>query len=401
MKRCLPVVLILFTAAAAFPVDLGIVLGGEGECADTLSLEGVSVAGSVGPWFSAVFSEKANFYVSGKMTLTYSESQGIEPFVFEPERTELNLHPASALYMTLGRQRFEDTAALAVSGLFDGIGGSVKLGRGRLSLGAYYTGLLYKKTANIVMTTGDFQNYGKPLDAPNLEGYFATRRALAVLTAEFPDLTSRTSLTIQGLAQFDLNGGTDTLDTHYVELRFAAELADPLHVNLGGVGELALESGELWLSAAAFAGLDWEIPGALPDLFSLECRWTGGETGSMFRAFTPVSGKNAGRIFNAGTSALMKAGLSYRARLGAGFSLEAGADYFIRTDLETLADAELDGASESRLLGPEMYGSLVWAPDAAIRISAGGGAFNPRWGEAFPKNTPVRWKANLGLIISL
>jgi hypothetical protein len=80
-------------------------------------------------------------------------------------------------------------------------------------------------------------------------------------------------------------------------------------------------------------------------------------------------------------------------------SLEAGAAYFIRTDLETLGDADLDGASRSRLLGGEVYGSLVWGPDPAFRLSAGCGAFFP--GPSFRKDTPVRWKANLGLIVAL
>jgi hypothetical protein len=346
-------------------------------------------------------SEKANLYISGKMTFKYDETQGVEPFLFEPERTELNLHPASVVYLTLGRQRFGDAAALIASGLFDGVDGSLNLGAFRLSLGAFYTGLLYKETANIIMTAGDLARYGKPLDSPNLEGYFASRRILLALRGQFPDLTPRTSLDLQGLAQFDLNDGPDTLNTQYLELCFAAELADPLHINLGGIGELAQSAGDLWWSTAAFAGLDWEVPGALTDLFSATFRWTGANVDTKLRAFMPLSGKNAGRIFNAGIAALMSAALSYQARPANSFSLDMGGAYFIRTDFVTLQDAALDGTSESRLLGAELYASLVWAPDAALRFSAGGGAFFPGWGGAFAKNTPVRWKANLGLLLSL
>jgi hypothetical protein len=250
------------------------------------------------------------------------------------------------------------------------------------------------------MSAGDREDYQKP-PGTSMEGYFASRRVLLALTGELPGLTSRTSLTVQGLAQFDCNGAADTLHTQYLELRFRAEPVDPLHLNLGGIGELAQEAGKLRGSAAAFADADWELPGALTDLLSGEFRWTGGKAGEGMGAFTPISNRSAGRVFGAGIGALMSAGLSYRARPVNAFSLEGSAAYFIRTDRETLRDRELDEASESLLLGGEVYGSLVWAPDPALRFSAGIGAFFPRWGKAFLSNTPVRWKADLGLMVSL
>jgi hypothetical protein len=97
----------------------------------------------------------------------------------------------------------------------------------------------------------------------------------------------------------------------------------------------------------------------------------------------------------------MSAGLSYRARPLAGLSAGAGAGYFIRTDLETLGDDDVDGDSDSRLLGGEVYGSLVFAPDPAFRLNLEGGAFFPGWGGAFREDAPVRWKVNLGMILSL
>lgn len=389
-------------AAAAFGADFGLILGMEGEYADNFSPEGFSVTATASPWFSAVLSEAIDVYVSGKMTFEYEENQ--EPpqaYFFEAERAEFSLRPAPGVYVSLGRRRFEDSAGLVASGLFDGAGGSVKLGMSRLSLGAYYTGLLYKETAKILMTPGDLERYGKTFDADGLKGYFASRRALLALTGEFPDLTSRTGLSAQVLAQFDMNGDSDTLNTQYLELRFAVEPVDPLHLTAGGVGELAQGPDEVQGSVAAFAGADWELPGSLTDLLSTEFLWTSGRSGGRIRAFTPVSGKNGGRVFDGGIGALMRAVLSYRARPLAGFSFDAGAGYFIRTDLETLGDSGLDSASNSRLLGGELYGSLVWAPGPAFRFSAGGGAFFPGWGGAYREGAAVRWKANVGLIVSL
>jgi hypothetical protein len=395
-------ILLFGITAAAFGADFGIILGTEGAYHGNLKTEGFSVTATASPWVSAVLGETIDLYVSGKMTFTYEENEEPpESYFFEAERAEMNLRPAPGVFLTLGRQRFGDSAGLAASGLFDGASGSVKLGMSRLSLGAYYTGLLYKETAKIIMTGGDLERYGKSFDAEGFEGYFASRRVLLALTGQFPDLTSRTGLEAQALAQFDLNGDSESLHTQYLELRFTVEPADPLHLSLGCVGELAQGRDGLQGSMAAFAGADWELPGTLADLLSAEALWTNGRGGGNILAFTPVSGKNAGRVFDGGISALARAGLSYRARPAASFSLEAGAAYFIRTDLETLGGPDLDGASSSRLLGGEVYGSLVWAPDPAFRLSGGGGAFFPGWGGAYREGAAVTWKANLGLLVSL
>jgi hypothetical protein len=118
-------------------------------------------------------------------------------------------------------------------------------------------------------------------------------------------------------------------------------------------------------------------------------------------AYRPVSGISAGEIFTPHLSALLFGRLAYTARPHRTFSLEGSFGYFIRTDTETLEDADIDLASSSRLLGGEAYLSLVWAPQAQFRITAGGGAFFPGMGGAFNKDADIRWKAKLGLIVSL
>jgi hypothetical protein len=198
-----------------------------------------------------------------------------------------------------------------------------------------------------------------------------------------------------------VNDTANRLNTYYLEGRFTAELLEPLHFEVGVLGELLQGEDEVQGSAAVSGGADWEVPGELADLLSVRFLWTSGRSGEGVSAFIPVGGVSGGTIFYPGLRALMSAGLSYRARPLAALSAVAGAAYFIRTDLETLGDAELDGDSDSRLLGGEVYGSLVWAPDPAFRLNAGGGAFFPSWGGAFRGDAPVRWKVSFGLIVSL
>jgi hypothetical protein len=398
MKKTISIIL-MFVTAAAFAADFGLVLGADGEYTGAINPEGFSLGSYAAPWVSVVLNEKIDFYASGKASYDYAE-EGEPPgdFFFELERTELNWRPASSLFLTLGRQRFRDSLGIAVSGLFDGAGGGVDLGAGRLSLGAFYTGLVYKESAKIIMTPGDLEDYGT---GTGPAGYFASRRVLLALTGEFPGLTPRTALTVQGLAQFDVNARSDTLNTYYLETRFTAEPLEPLHFEAGVLGELLQGADEIQGSAAGTLGVDWELPGALSDLLSAKFLWTSGRNSDKAGAFVPVGGVSAGVIFDPGFRALASAGLSYRVRPLAVFFAEAGAAYFIRTDLESLRDTEMDGDSDSRLLGGEVYGSLVWAPDPALRFNMGGGAFFPGWGGALLAGAPVRWKLNLGLIMSL
>jgi hypothetical protein len=108
--------------------------------------EGFSLASYAAPWVSAVLNENLNFHASGKLVYGYAEN--VEPlrcFLFELEQTELKWRAAPLFSITLGRQRFQDALGIAVSGLFGGAGGSVLLGTGRLSPGAFYTGSYTKK----------------------------------------------------------------------------------------------------------------------------------------------------------------------------------------------------------------------------------------------------------------
>jgi hypothetical protein len=235
MKKNISGIMLIFLTAAAFAADVGVILGTDGQYTGAINPEGFSLTACAAPWVSAVLNEKLTFHASERPAYDYAEN-GEPPgaFFFEPERTELHWRPVSSVYATLGRQRFQDTLGLAVSGFFDGAGGSLDFGTVRLSLGVFYTGLL------------------------------------------------------------------------------------------------------------------------------------------------------------PGLRALMSGGLSSRVRPLAAVSAGAGAAYFIRTDLETLGDRDVDGTSDSRLLGGELYSSLVWAPDPALRFNAGGGAFFPGWGGAFCAGAPVR-----------
>jgi hypothetical protein len=400
MKLCC-IILILLMGASAGAVDFGLALNPAGEYASDTSGEGFGFTGSFTPWFSTVMGEKTGLYLSGKVTLGYERenSAWMNPVLVELERTELNFSPVPAVYLALGRQRYQDSGGMILSGLFDGFSGSLGLGRARLSLGAFYTGFLYKDTAEILMTVEDAEQRRKPLDYGDLNSYFASRRVLIPLDLEFADLAARLSLAFSLLAQIDVNNGP-ALHSQYLEARFGVEALDTLRFTLTGIGGLAEPEGtDPRMNFAAALGADWDVPGALADMLSAEVRWGSGAVNDRVGPFLPVSSIAQGSIFTPALPGLMNLRAAYAARLSGAVSLAAQVVSFWRTDVETFKDGELEAGSNDRYLGTELAGSLIWAFRSALRVTAGGGIFIP--GGAFVEDAGIRWKINAGILLSL
>jgi hypothetical protein len=395
------IILILFMGASAGAGDFGLVLNTAGEYASDSGGEGFGFTGSLTPWFSTAIGGKTGLYLSGKVTLGYEHENRawMNPVLLELERTEMNFSPAQAIYLALGRQWYQDSGGLILSGLFDGVYGSFGLGRARLSAGAFYTGLLYKNTAEILMTAEDVEKRQKPLDYGDPDSYFASRRVLIPLDLEFADLASRLSLALTLLAQIDVNEGP-ALHSQYLEAQAGVEAADTLRVTLKGAGGLEEREGaDVRINFAAALGADWDVPGALVDMLSGEVRWGSEAVNDRVGPFLPVSGIAQGTIFTPTLPGLMNLRAAYTARLSGTVSVSAEAVGFWRTDVETFKDGELEAGSNDRFLGTELSGSLIWAFQSALRVTAGGGLFIP--GGAFVEDAGIRWKINTGIILSL
>jgi hypothetical protein len=408
-KNVLAIALILVWGISAWAADFGLLLTPTGGYTSGQGIQGFDLGGSLSPWVSAALSERTSFYFSGKVTLngfTDSETAWTWPPLVEIERVELNFRPAPTIYLILGRQQFRDSGGMICSGGFDGLTGSFGLGRLRLSGGVLYTGWLYKETAEILMTQLDKTNGGKPLDYGDfLNTYFSSRRMLVSLAGEFPDLSSRTSLNLWALGQFDLNdysasGGETGLHTQYLEAQYGIEPLDDLRFTVTLAGESAESRGKAAQGGLAAAlGLEWEFPGRLTDLLSLELRWGSGAVNKYIGPFKPVNSIAQGFVFAPTLSGTMNVRASYTARLHSALSFNTMGLLFWRTDVETFRDVELNAASTERFLGAELYGRLIWAPQSVIQLSAGSGLFFP--GGAFVENAPLRWSFNLTLVLSL
>jgi hypothetical protein len=292
----------LCCAFPGFAFDFGLAICQTGEYTgtegDSSLAKDTNYTGSYSPWFSSALGETAGLYLSAKLSTVYEAETwkpADPPVLIELERSEFSWHPASHFFLEAGRLRFQDPLGIIATGLFDGLGGSIVLGTARLSAGAFYTGLLYKESADIVMTSGDAKKYAAPLEYTDFFGsYFASRRALVSAGAEFPGLTARTTLALNVLAQFDMNPeslkGDSGLHTQYLTARYTFLPLEPLSLTASVVAGLAENQGEdVYAHFAAFAGVDWDLPGALRDLLQGEIRWSSGAVNKNVRAFAPLT----------------------------------------------------------------------------------------------------------------
>jgi hypothetical protein len=322
------------------------------------------------------------------------------PILIELGRSEILWHPEtsgsslSSVTIEAGRVPFQDPLGIIASGLFDGLSGSVTFGPIRLNTGAFYTGFLYKETADIVMTPFDEKIY---IDE---DKYFASRRVLFSAGMEFPALTPQSSLAANVLLQFDVNDDADSLHTQYLSAKYTHLVMETLSLSGAAAMALAENQGDISEQFAFIAGADWEVPGDLRDMLQGETRWSTGAINKNITAFTPVTGIPQGQVFEPNLSGLMTFKGKYITRFHENFSASLEGTYFIRTDGETLSEPEYPSSS-NRLLGGELYGALTWSPVSDLRATLGGGFFMPGMGNVFAQDAPVWWKLSLGLVLSL
>jgi hypothetical protein len=400
MKRTFFTIGILLCAGAAFAQDYGLTLrslpvftggGSDWNCEYT---------GTAVPWFAVPLGEQGDIYLSGGISAEYADEKW-KP-VPEVYRFEIEYRFGSGLRLEAGRVPYREPLNLVMNGLFDGLALGFDMGKTRLSAGAFYTGLLYKKTAWITMSSGDSMDYY------NRDIYFASRRLAFCLGWEIPAfLDTESTLDLGLIGQFDLNKPDDQLDgdarihSQYALAKLTLPFSDYFNaetgVLLGTIEESGLGAGFCFVLSG---GLAWLPPGGLNDRLSVDMTVSSGSWNSAARAFLPLSTIGQGKILRPKVSGLALAELGYTARLHNTLSGGVQGVYFFRTDSHTYDDPEIDRTSLSPLLGGEISSTLTWAPVSDIFLSLGGGVFFPQMGKSFAPGTAARWRISLETIFS-
>jgi hypothetical protein len=388
---------ILLHAGAAFAQDYGLLIrqapvltNGEtpgGESSNVFSYTGTAI-----PWFAAPLGEKADIYLSGGISAEL-ENEKWKP-IPEVYRFEFIYNPNPDMSIELGRVPFRDSLSYVFSGLFDGAAARFNLGGGQLSAGAFYTGLLYKKAAYIVVGSEDRENYY------DRDVYFSSRRLVFGINWEKTNIfDTRNTLSLSGLGQFDLNGNDTKVHTQYLEGRLDIPLGNSFTVQTGGVFEL-IEQDQPAIAFALSAEIHWLPPGAWQDMVTVGGRFASGAWNGSTGAFLPVTSQAQGKVLRPEFSGVALVQSGYTARLHEALSADLSAAYFFRTDETTYSHSGKEASTRSPLLGGEIYGGVSWTPWSDLSVSAGGGMFFPQWGNYFKDDAGLIYRISLEAVFS-
>jgi len=385
--------LVLFCAAVfAFSADAGLLADQQIE-ADNTRIEYSPV---FIPWFSWYGNNGLSFYFSALLSMQYEKSfDGADdswgnPFLI-PELSRFALsYRRQGFFITAGRIAYTDALGITASGLFDGFRIETGLPVGSISVSALYTGFLFKKNAEILMTAADNIAHIKPWDFENFGNYFASKRAMASFRWDTPVAEYHT-FTFEALAQFDLNGNDESLHSQYGALLFELYPQGKAGLIIGALFEAMEDNGGFKAALGALARFKADIPGGLNDGINLTLRFGSGSWDDTFAAFTPVISSAQGEIFSGSISGLGMISAEYTALFHRTFRAEAALRYFIRT--------YNDPESEGLFYGGEVWAAIAWQPFNELRFLIEGGAFFPGLGNIF-SDTDVQWKARAGLILS-
>jgi hypothetical protein len=412
--------LFLLPMSVVFPLDFGLFIDQKGQAENQIETEGAAVSWNpvLAPWFSWDGGQGLSLYFSAALSFKYNyyddaidDNDRWEKPLPLPElsRFALSYRPNQDLFVEAGRITYTDAMDFAASGLFDGFRIDWNFSLGDLSAGIWYTGFLYKESAKILMTATDAIDYAEPCDWDNFGAYFASRRALAALRWDIP-LGEFHALSLEALAQFDLNGNGETLHSQYGEVLVELLPTSKLGITFGGLFEAMEGEGDFGAALGALARIRADVPGSLNDSFTAGLKFTSGPWNDTFTAFIPLSSSAMGSVFtgilrraaeqrrfrSSGTlSGLALASAGYAARLHDTLLLDSALRYFIRAFDE-------DGESAGNYLsGGELWAALSWQPLDDLRLSLGGGVFLPGLGNIYPAGIDPAWKVSAGISLSL
>jgi len=354
------------------------------------------------PRLSFLIGDSGEFNISGGMSLGYENE-----FFYIPEllRTEISLRFGNS-GIRMGRMNYTDPLSFVVNGLFDGARFSNYSKAGVFSIGAWYTGLVYKKTANIFMTDEEKKAYDAVLDYEEFsKTYFAPRRFLASLDWEHPSIAEAFSLKISAIGQIDLSNEED--DKKYHSEYFILKAGIPVKsflFEIGGSLETVQTPDNETKNSMAFAwdlGLFWTLPTNFSSRLSLTGNFAGGAIeDSSISAFVPVTTKFYGNVLQAKLSGLTALDLNYTARVSRAFGTSLSATYFICNDLGTYSGYPArDVENKKYILGAELFAKLIWSPISDLQFNLGGGAFIPAMGNV--SDDKAQWRLELTAILAL
>jgi len=385
--------------------DFGLVIGLHGGIGNS-AMEDFTGDFRVDIWprFSVLLGDNGEFAVSAGISM-----EEIDKPVPELLHTELTMRFGNS-GIRAGRFNYSDPLSMAAEGLFDGFQFFHNSAAGNFRIGAWYTGFLFKKNANITMTDNELTSYNLPLDYSDFfNTYFAPRRAFVSAGWEHPSIGEFMHLNTAVIGQFDLTEGSGFYNNQYFIVKAKIPISNLL-LELGGCIETSQSSNSTESFNISFAGdfgLFWMLPSEFNSRISFTGRIAGGKINETITEFIPITTKYYGFILKHKMSGLSVFTLNYSGRFSQSLGASFNASYFIRNDMATFkgyplqSGAVTDPEFKDFFLGPEFSARLIWSPASDLQFNLGAGAFIPFLGSAAGPDEKILWRAELTATMSI
>jgi len=357
----------------------------------------------VTPRFLFILGNAGTFYASMGFTFWYDDEFFMIPEVL---RTELNLR-FGGWGLSFGRFAYSDPLAFIADSLYDGFQITNSSPAGHFGLGAWYTGMLYKNNANIIMSGSDRNLFILPIDEDDYANtYFAPRRFVAAFDWEHPSVGGLAQLNMSLIGQIDMNKDEEArVDSQYLILKLGLPLNNFTFVIGNAFGMIRSSNG---LSAAWACELRLHIPfNDLNSILSFTGRFaSGGGEESMFEglglgAFVPITTKYYGHIFKTSIIGITTIAVDYQIRFSEIYGSNINFTYFMRNDLSPVDhNLVVDSEEGKKLLGAEFYTQHNLSPFSDLQFVLGAGVFVPMFGDNW-KDAKSIWRVDLTTIFAL
>lgn len=389
MKHLLLFLFLIFAVCVnAFSADYGFLL--SGHCTAEENIYGRA---SFSSWCSIPF-DNSDFFISAGLNTDFSDEVS---FIPELIRMEYSTRLFNSVSIRAGRIPWMDTSRFTAKGRFDGAEILFDYNKIRFGASCFYTGLLYKETANINNSKSISENESAFDWSDFSNTYFAPKRLLTSIYGEFPGFPFQRGNFYAGLlAHFDLDN-SEYFSTQYLLLRYTFTYKQFDFLAAGAAELESTNSNGIRPAFAYSLETGMQLPTPIRDRVSLGFRWSSGE-GQYTAAFYPIISEAQGIVLKPGFSGMMIINANYEARIHSSFSSEIGARYFIRTDSSSFIDNELENDFYS--IGAEVHGQLLWVPVSDLFMSLTGGIFLPQTGRAMHSDAKPRLFLRVGTLLS-
>ena len=392
----LAVITVLFVPVSLSAADFGLVLNLHSGYSDTGSEDNtLDFKADIWPRYSLLIGDDGEFLVTAGVTLGIDDG-----FYFLPEllQTELTMRFGSS-QIRAGRINYSDPLSFILEGLFDGVTYNYRSAAGNFSVGAFYSGFLYKRNIYITMTEKEKEDYAQPVDYGDFFGtYFAPGRAFLTLGYEHPSLGEFISFNAALIGQFDLSNSPDKYHNQYLILKAGIPFSSFL-LELGGSIEVS-QSNSVGIAFAGEASFHWLFASEFNSRLSFNARIASGKTEDFCEAFIPITTKYYGFIYKHKMSALSVFSVNYTSRLTQSLGASVTGSYFVRNDLGTVLGYPTETGNNGFFLGPEFSANVIWSPASDLQLNLGAGIFIPALGDAGP-NERINWRCELTVTMGI